>query len=76
MQKEWTSEFSSQPPTRLTISRIRDKFEEEGTVRDMMEYTGRPQTFADSKNSHVLQGNQLDSVLVRLESANQVFIGY
>ena len=44
VQNEWTCEFSSQPPTRLTISRIRDKFEKDGTVRDVMEYTGRPST--------------------------------
>jgi hypothetical protein len=32
---EWGSEFSTEPPTRLTTARIRDKFEAAVTVRDV-----------------------------------------
>ena len=32
--RDWCFHFSTDPPTRLTIYRIRDKFEETGSVTD------------------------------------------
>jgi hypothetical protein len=32
---QWQNEFGTQPPTRRTIARIRDKFEADGTVHDV-----------------------------------------
>ena len=41
MIRDWCLHFSSDPPTRLTIYRIRDKFEETGSVTDAPR-SGRP----------------------------------
>ena len=38
VQRRWRVEFGTQPP-RVTITRIRDKFEVDGTVQDVL--TGR-----------------------------------
>jgi hypothetical protein len=35
VQRQWRREFGTEPPTRLTIARIRDKFETCGTVCDV-----------------------------------------
>ena len=35
VQRQWRNEFGTQPPTRLTIARIRDKFKIDGTVGDV-----------------------------------------
>ncbi|KAJ4444888.1 hypothetical protein ANN_06686 [Periplaneta americana] len=32
VQRQWRREYRSEPPTRLTIARIRDKFETNGTL--------------------------------------------
>ena len=32
VQRRWRDEFGTPPPTRVTITRIRDKFEVDGTV--------------------------------------------
>ncbi|KAJ4436685.1 hypothetical protein ANN_16816 [Periplaneta americana] len=37
VQRCWRVEFGTQPPTRLTVTRIRDKFEINGTVQDVLE---------------------------------------
>lgn len=43
VQRQWRREFGTTPPTRVTISRIRDKFEEDGTVQDVHKgRSGRP----------------------------------
>ena len=39
--RDWCLHFSTDPPTRLTIYRIRDKFEETGSVTDAPR-SGRP----------------------------------
>jgi len=45
VQRQWRNEFGTQPPTRLTIARIWDKFEIDGTVGDRhKERSGRPRT--------------------------------
>jgi len=45
VQRQWRNEFGTQPPTRLTIARIRNKFEIDGTVGDVhKERFGRPRT--------------------------------
>ena len=36
VQRRWTVEFGTPPPTRVTIARIRDKFEVDGTVQDVL----------------------------------------
>lgn len=35
VQRQWQNEFGTQPPTRRTIALIWDKFEVNGTVRDV-----------------------------------------
>lgn len=45
VQREFRNKFQTDPPTRLTISRIRDKFEADGTVTSVqMKRSGRPRT--------------------------------
>ena len=41
MIRDWCLHFSADPPTRLTIYPIRDKFEETGSVTDVPR-SGRP----------------------------------
>ena len=35
VQRQWRREFETEPPTRLTIKRIIDKFEMHGTICDI-----------------------------------------
>jgi hypothetical protein len=45
VQRQWRCEFVKEPPTRVTIASIRDKFEVDGTVRDVHKQRyGRPCT--------------------------------
>ena len=45
VQRQWRNEFGTQPPTRITIARIQNKFEIDGTVGDVhKERSGRPRT--------------------------------
>ena len=45
VQRQWRNEFGTQPPIRLTIARIRNKFEIDGTVGDVhKERSGQPRT--------------------------------
>ena len=36
VQRRWSVKFGTPPPSRLTITRIRDKFEDDGTVQDVL----------------------------------------
>ena len=40
VQRQWQNEFGTQPPTCLTIARIRDKFEIDGTLGDVHKEIG------------------------------------
>ena len=45
VQRQWRTETESELPTRRTIARIRDKFENDGTVTDVIkERSGRTRT--------------------------------
>ena len=45
VQRQFRREFNKEPPTRVTITRIRDKFEADGTVQDVhKKRSGRPRT--------------------------------
>ena len=45
VQRQFRREFNKEPPTRITITRIRDKFEADGTVQDVhKKRSGRPRT--------------------------------
>ena len=35
VKRQWRREYATEPPTRLTTARIRDKFETHGTVCDV-----------------------------------------
>lgn len=51
VRRQWTLQFRSDAPSRLTISRIRDKFEEKGTVQDVCAgQSGRPRTSRSDDN--------------------------
>ncbi|KAJ4432738.1 hypothetical protein ANN_21376 [Periplaneta americana] len=51
VQRRWRVEFGTQPPTRLTITRIRDKFEVDGTVQDMLKgRCGRKRSSTDNES--------------------------
>jgi hypothetical protein len=43
VQRQWQREFEMEPPTRLTVARICNKFEADGTVHDVhKQRAGRP----------------------------------
>lgn len=45
VQRQFSEHFSKEPPTRKTIARIRDKFENEGTILDLHgKRSGRPRS--------------------------------
>lgn len=45
LQRQFRAKFQTDPPTRLTIARIRDRFEADGTVQDVHNHrSGRPRT--------------------------------
>lgn len=49
VQRRFIEHFSKAPPSRPTIARIRDKFEQDGTVHDLhKEHSGRPRTSTDA----------------------------
>jgi len=51
-QRQWRREYATEPPTRLTIARIRDKFEMHGTECDAHKgRSGRPRTATSSVSS-------------------------
>ena len=49
VRREWTQTFHTQPPTRLTIYRIRDKFNAEGSIVNKKK-SGRPKTASSEDN--------------------------
>ncbi|KAJ4432449.1 hypothetical protein ANN_21068 [Periplaneta americana] len=54
VQRQWRREYRTEPPTRLTIARIRDKFETHGTVCDVYKgRSGRPRTSTKEKDDHI-----------------------
>ena len=57
VQRQFRREFNKEPPTRVTITRIRDKFEADGTVQDVhKKRSGRPRTLTSPrKEERVLE---------------------
>ncbi|CAK1592284.1 unnamed protein product [Parnassius mnemosyne] len=52
VQRQWRREYDTEPPSRLTITRIRDKFEVHGTVCDVHKgHSGRPRTATSDESS-------------------------
>ncbi|KAJ4442788.1 hypothetical protein ANN_04381 [Periplaneta americana] len=52
VQRQWRREYRIEPPTRLTIARIRDKFETHGTICDVYKgRSGRPLTSTSPASS-------------------------
>lgn len=55
VQRQWRREFDTEPPTRLTIKRIIDKFEAHGTICDIHKgRSGRPRTATSPASSAVV----------------------
>ncbi|KAJ4437684.1 hypothetical protein ANN_17829 [Periplaneta americana] len=51
VQRRWRVEFGTQLPTRLTITKIQEKFEVDGTVQDVLEgQCGRKRSFTDNES--------------------------
>ncbi|KAJ4428830.1 hypothetical protein ANN_25823 [Periplaneta americana] len=52
VQRQWRREYETEPPTRLTIKRIIDKFEAHGTICDIHKgRSGRPHTATSAASS-------------------------
>jgi hypothetical protein len=52
VQRQWRREYGTDPPSRLTIARIRDKFELHGTVYDVHKGpSGRPRAATSDESS-------------------------
>ena len=57
VRRQWSLQFQSDPRSRLTISRLRDKFEENGTVQDVCaSQSGRPRTSRSDANVALVLG--------------------
>lgn len=63
VQRQFRREYQDDPPTRLTIRRIRDKFEADGTVLNVhRERSGRPRTSTNAAmEERVLDSYRLNS---------------
>ena len=56
VQRQWRHEYATEPPTCLTIVRIRDKFETHCTVCDVHKgRSGRPRTASPASSAKVLE---------------------
>jgi len=56
VQRQWRHEYATEPPTCLTIARIRDKFETHCTVCDVHKgRSGRPRTASPASSAKVLE---------------------
>jgi hypothetical protein len=52
VQRRWRKEFGTQPPTRVTITRLRDKFETDGTLKIVNNgRSGTPHSSADNESA-------------------------
>lgn len=57
VQRQWRREYDTEPPSRLTITRIRDKFEVHGTVCGVHKgHSGRPRTATSDESSTAVLG--------------------
>ena len=82
IQRQFRMEFQRDALTWLTISRMRDQFEEEGTVKDVLKnHSGRPRSSTSlrregksSKSSSNRLENLFGKRLVRQEFQNRAFI--
>ena len=55
VQRQWKREFQTQPRTRLTITRLCDKFDTHGTICDVHRgRSGRPRTAASPASSAIV----------------------
>jgi len=53
VRKEWRDTFQTDPPSRQSIYRIRDKFEETGSVKNAPK-SGRPRTVTTTENENLV----------------------
>ena len=52
VQRRWRAEFGTPPPTRVTITTIRDKFEVDGMVQDVLKgWCGRRRSSTDNDST-------------------------
>ena len=52
VQRRWKVEFGTPPPTRVTITRIRDKFDVDGTVQEVLKgRCGRKKSSIDNEST-------------------------
>ena len=84
VQRCWRVGFGTPPPTRVTITKIRDKFEVDGTVQDVFKGRyGRKRSSTDKERADAVMQvfarsprNHWGNVVVRLVSRNPVFIEF
>ena len=56
VHRRWSVEFGTPPPTRVTIARIRVKFEVDGTVQDVLKgRCGRKGSSTDNENADAIK---------------------
>ena len=52
VQRRWRIEFGTPPPTRVRITRARDKFEVDGAVQDLLKgRLGRKRSYTDKESA-------------------------
>ena len=55
IQRRWRVEFGTLPPTRKTITRIRDNFEVDGTVQDVLKgQSGAKKNYTDMESANAI----------------------
>ena len=73
VQRRWRVVFRTPPPTRVTITRIRDKFEVDGTVQDVLRcQCGRKLSSTDNESAAVTGQIYLQMLEIMIPGLNDL----